>query len=74
MMVKLTKKKKLANPIQIKFRGQLLDPKKAITEFNWDEGKYPNRSKSIGDIMHKINEIRAIKKPVLRTCTRLVKK
>jgi hypothetical protein len=45
-----------SNPIQIKFRGQLLDPKKAITEFNWDEGKYPNRSKSIGDIMHKINE------------------
>ena len=45
-----------SNPIQIKFRGALLDPKKAITEFQWDEGKYPNRSKTIADIMHKINE------------------
>jgi len=44
------------NPLQIKFRGALLDPKKAITEFQWDEGKYPNRSKTIADIMHKINE------------------
>ena len=44
------------NPLQIKFRGALLDPKKAITEFTWDEGKYPNRSKTIADIMHKINE------------------
>ena len=45
-----------SNPLQIKFRGALLDPKKAITEFQWDEGKYPNRSKTIADIMHKINE------------------
>ena len=45
-----------SNPIQIKFRGALLDPKKAITEFQWDECKYPNRSKTIADIMHKINE------------------
>ena len=45
------------NPtLQIKFRGALLDPKKAITEFTWDEGKYPNKSKTIADIMHKINE------------------
>ena len=42
--------------LQIKFRGALLDPKKAITEFTWDEGKYPNKSKTIADIMHKINE------------------
>ena len=42
--------------LQIKFRGSLLEPKKAITEFQWDEGKYPNRSKTIADIMHKINE------------------
>ena len=45
-----------SNPLQIKYRGALLDPKKAITEFTWDEGKYPNRSKTISDIMHKINE------------------
>ena len=45
-----------SNPLQIKFRGTLLDPKKAITEFTWDEGKYPNRSKTIADIMNKINE------------------
>ena len=45
-----------SNPLQIKFRGALLEPKKAITEFQWDEGKYPNRSKTIADIMHKINE------------------
>ena len=45
-----------SNPLQIKFRGTLLEPKKAITEFTWDEGKYPNRSKTISDIMHKINE------------------
>jgi V-type H+-transporting ATPase subunit C len=45
-----------SNPLQIKFRGALYDPKKAITEFQWDEGKYPNRSKTIADIMHKINE------------------
>ena len=45
-----------SNPLQIKFRGSLLEPKKAITEFQWDEGKYPNRSKTIADIMHKINE------------------
>ena len=45
-----------SNPLQIKYRGSLLDPKKAITEFTWDEGKYPNRSKTIADIMHKINE------------------
>ena len=45
-----------SNPVQIKFRGTLLEPKKAITEFTWDEGKYPNRSKTISDIMHKINE------------------
>jgi len=45
-----------SNPLQIKFRGALLEPKKAITEFQWDEGKYPNRSKTISDIMHKINE------------------
>ena len=44
------------NPLQIKFRGTLLDAKKAIMEFQWDEGKYPNRSKTIADIMHKINE------------------
>ena len=42
--------------IQIKFRGTLLDPKKVITEFTWDEGKYPSRSKTISDISHKINE------------------
>ena len=44
------------NNLQIKFRGALLEPKKAITEFTWDEGKYPNKSKTIADIMHKINE------------------
>lgn len=44
------------NPLQIKFRGTLLDPKKAITEFTWDEGKYPNRGKTISEIMNKINE------------------
>lgn len=42
--------------LQIKYRGTLLEPKKAIMEFQWDEGKYPNRSKTISDIMHKINE------------------
>jgi V-type H+-transporting ATPase subunit C len=55
----LEKQLKDLNPnsqIQIKFRGTLLDPRKAITEFTWDEGKYPNRSKTISDIMHKINE------------------
>ena len=45
-----------SNPLQIKYRGALLDPKKAITEFTWDDRKYPNRSKTISDIMHKINE------------------
>ena len=43
-------------PVQIKYRGILLDPRKAIAEFTWDEGKYPNRSKTISDIMRKINE------------------
>ena len=42
--------------IQIKYRGTLLDAKKAIAEFTWDDGKYPNKSKTISDIMHKINE------------------
>ena len=43
-------------PLSIKYRGALIEPKKAILEFQWDEGKYPNRSKTISDIMHKINE------------------
>ena len=42
--------------IRIKYRGTLLDAKKAIAEFTWDDGKYPNKSKTISDIMHKINE------------------
>ena len=33
--------------IQIKYRGTLLDAKKAIAEFIWDDGKYPNKSKTI---------------------------
>ena len=45
-----------SNPLQIKFRCTLKKKKKAITEFTWDEGKYPNRSKTIADIMNKINE------------------
>ena len=52
-LLDLTKNNK---PLEIKFRGALIEPKKAITEFTWDEGKYPNRSKTIADIMHKINE------------------
>ena len=29
--------------IKIKYRGGLIEAKKAISEFKWDDGKYPNR-------------------------------
>ena len=58
-----------SNPLQIKFRGTLLEPKKAITEFTWDEGKYPNRSKTISDIMHKKNEKYAKKRKKIKAKT-----
>ena len=38
-LLDLTKNNK---PLEIKFRDALIEPKKAITEFTWDEGKYPN--------------------------------
>ena len=42
--------------IQINVKGSNYKIEDAITVFNWDDGRYPKKQKSISDILTKINE------------------